>query len=54
MKLDNSTKTVEIVNGVHVTVPDSLQFMTTYILREQNDWFEDEIKFLRDLRAIYY
>ncbi len=30
-----------------VSVPDSWELMTTYILREQEDWFEDEIRFLR-------
>jgi len=41
--------TLALVNGVHIIVPDSLNLITTYILREQEDWFEDEIKFLRHL-----
>ena len=41
------TTSLTIVNNIHVTVPASLQSMTTYILQEQNDWFEDEIKFIR-------
>ena len=39
--------TLNIVDGIRVVVPDSLDLITTYVLREQNDWFEDEIKFVR-------
>ena len=45
----NNTTTLTMVDGVRVIVPDSLNLITTYVLREQNDWFEDEIKFLRCL-----
>lgn len=45
----NSTATLTIVDGVHVVVPDSLNLITPYVLLEQQDWFEDEIKFLRNL-----
>jgi len=38
-----------MVDGVKVVVPDSLDMITPYVLREQQDWFEDEIKFLRRL-----
>lgn len=41
--------TVELVDGTKVVVPDSLEHITSYVLQEQNDWFEDEIKFLRSL-----
>ena len=41
--------TVELVDGTKVIVPDSLENITSYVLREQGDWFEDEIKFLRRL-----
>jgi FkbM family methyltransferase len=41
--------TLEMVDGVRVVVPDSLDLITCYVLREQQDWFEDEIKFLRRL-----
>ncbi|NTV13735.1 MAG: FkbM family methyltransferase [Desulfobulbaceae bacterium] len=47
MKITENTNSTKIVNDIYVTVPASLQFMTTYILHEQNDWFEDEIKFIR-------
>ena len=40
---------VELVDGTKVLVPDSLELITSYVLQEQGDWFEDEIKFLREL-----
>ena len=43
------TLTVTLVDGVRVVVPDSLDLITPYVLLEQEDWFEDEIKFLRRL-----
>ena len=45
----NATVTLEIVDDIKIVVPDSLDLITPYVLREQNDWFEDEIKFLRRL-----
>lgn len=49
--MDSHTATiiVELVDGTKVVVPDSLEHITSYVLQEQNDWFEDEIKFLRSL-----
>ncbi len=44
-----ATTRLEMVEGVQVVVPDSLDLITCYVLREQQDWFEDEIKFLRRL-----
>jgi FkbM family methyltransferase len=44
-----TTTTLTIVDGVRVVVPDSLDLITPYVLREQLDWFEDEIKFVRNL-----
>jgi FkbM family methyltransferase len=41
--------TLELVDGTKVIVPDSLENITSYVLREQADWFEDDIKFLRQL-----
>lgn len=41
--------TLELVDGVRVVVPDSLGLITPYVLQEQKDWFEDEIRFLRRL-----
>ena len=37
-----------IEGGLSVVVPDNYLLMTPYVLAEQGDWFEDEIKFLRD------
>ena len=35
--------------GTEIVVPDSVNLITPYVLLEQRDWFEDEIKFLRRL-----
>lgn len=40
-------RTVDIANGLKVVVPDSLEQITPYVLLEQGDWFEDEIRFVR-------
>lgn len=45
----NRETILEIVDGIRIAVPDSLNLITTYVLREQRDWFEDEIKFVRHL-----
>lgn len=44
-----SSLTLTLVDGTRVVVPDSLDLITPYVLQEQQDWFEDEIKFLRHL-----
>ena len=44
-----STTTLSLVNGVRIVVPESIDNISTYVLSEQQDWFEDEIKFLRSL-----
>lgn len=44
-----STAQLKMLDGVQIVVPDSLDLITCYVLREQEDWFEDEIKFLRVL-----
>jgi FkbM family methyltransferase len=41
------TATVEIAGGVRIVTPDSLNLITPYVLYEQQDWFEDELGFLR-------
>jgi len=41
------TLTHEMTDGVRVVTPDSLNLITPYVLGEQQDWFEDEIAFLR-------
>jgi FkbM family methyltransferase len=42
-----SHTTFSLVDGVKIVAPDSLQLITPYVLREQGDWFEDELRFLR-------
>src|ERR1700691_4129263 len=41
--------TLEITDGTRVVTPDSVNLITPYVLYEQQDWFEDEIVFLRRL-----
>lgn len=38
---------LSLPGGVKVVVPDSLDLITPYVLREQGDWFEDELRFVR-------
>lgn len=42
-------KTINLFDGTKVCVPDSLNLITSYVIEEQLDWFEDEIKFIREL-----
>ena len=43
------TFAVRLRGAVELIVPGSLQLMTPYVLLEQEDWFEDEISFVRNL-----
>ena len=43
------TIALTLVDGVRIVVPDSLFLITPYILREQHDFFEDELPFVRQL-----
>jgi FkbM family methyltransferase len=43
------TTVLTLVDGVKVVVPDSLDSITSYVLREQEDFFEDELRFVRNL-----
>ena len=45
----SATALLTLVDGVRIVVPDSLDLITAYVLKEQQDWFEDEIKFVRRL-----
>ncbi|MDZ4852121.1 MAG: FkbM family methyltransferase [Pirellulaceae bacterium] len=40
---------ITIEDDVHIVVPNVGSLLTPYVLLEQGDWFEDEIKFLRTL-----
>lgn len=39
--------TLTIADGIRIVVPDSLNLITPYVLVEQQDWFEDELRFVR-------
>lgn len=43
------TTVLTLVDGVKIVVPNSLDLITPYVLREQQDFFEDELKFVRKL-----
>jgi FkbM family methyltransferase len=45
----NPATVLTLIDGVRIVVPDSLDRITPYILREQLDFFEDELKFVRTL-----
>src|SRR3984885_9476488 len=45
----SETTVLTLVDGVRVVVPNSLDLITPYVLREQQDFFEDELKFVRKL-----
>jgi protein O-GlcNAc transferase len=44
---ERSPAVLAIVDDIRVCCPDDMRLMTPYVLREQNDWFEDEIRFFR-------
>lgn len=39
--------TIEVRDGTQICVPGVLDRMATYVLLEQEDWFEDEVDFVR-------
>jgi tRNA A58 N-methylase Trm61 len=43
------TVVLTLVDGVRIVVPDTLELITPYVLREQQDFFEDELPFVRQL-----
>ena len=43
------TTSLMMVDGTRVVVTESLHQITPYVLEEQGDWFEDEIRFVRRL-----
>lgn len=47
MQSRNKSDKYIIKNNVTIVAPRSHRLMTPFVLKEQNDWFEDEIKFLR-------
>jgi len=42
-----STIRLDMPNGVRIVVPNNLHLITPYVIAEQQDWFEDEIRFIR-------
>lgn len=40
---------VKLREGIEICVPDSVHLLTPYVLLEQEDWFENEIKFVRKM-----
>ncbi len=45
MKL--ATEFIPLNDGTQICAPSNITLMTSYVLREQGDWFEDEIHFIR-------
>ncbi|MGC1520182.1 MAG: FkbM family methyltransferase [Steroidobacteraceae bacterium] len=45
----SDTIAMTLIDGVRIVVPDSLELITPYVLREQHDFFEDELPFVRQL-----
>ena len=43
------TIVLTLVDGVRIVVPNSLDLITPYVLREQQDFFEDELPFVRQM-----
>jgi FkbM family methyltransferase len=46
------TVSLPMTDGVQVVVPMKITQLTSYVLAEQQDWFEDEIRFVRRLLQI--
>jgi FkbM family methyltransferase len=47
MSSPESSLTLRVRGGARLCVPASLDQITTYVLLEQDDWFEEEIRFVR-------
>ena len=43
-----SALSIEMKDGTHIVVPHNLDLMSPYVLLEQEDWFEDEMGFVRN------
>ena len=43
------TVVLTLTDGVRIVVPDALNLITPYVLREQQDFFEDELPFVRQV-----
>ena len=40
---------LKLKGGVRIALPDQLDSISSYVALEQEDWFEDEIQFVRAL-----
>lgn len=47
MTAEPTIQTLPFAGGATVTVPNDIHLMTPFVLREQGDWFETEIQFVR-------
>jgi FkbM family methyltransferase len=43
------TAIINLIDNNKIVVPDDNRVITTFVLREQEDWFENEIRFVRKL-----
>lgn len=41
------TRQFSFANGIRISLPDTLEEVSTYVLQEQLDWHEEDIRFLR-------
>lgn len=44
----NENHLIETKGGITICTPDDLNVLTTYVMLEQEEWFEPELNFLRD------
>lgn len=45
--MNQTTTFITLNDGTEICAPNQLNLMSNYVLREQGDWFEDEIHFVR-------
>lgn len=43
-----ATELLTLKSGIQICAPADINLMSNFVLREQGDWFEDEIHFIRD------
>ncbi|MDQ6982148.1 MAG: methyltransferase domain-containing protein [Mariprofundus sp.] len=51
-EISASTTMLTLPDNVNIFVPSSLEDPVSYVLTEQGDWYEDEIRFLRKLAKL--
>lgn len=44
---ENESLIISVQDGLRICAPPSIELMTPYVLLEQEDWFDDEIDFVR-------